>query len=161
MNNEPKNGGEKRSESRRMEHRRQEDQRPSAEERRRGDRRKAVSVQVEPRIEHVARALCRAVGKNPDDFVRTGRTIRTRSSTTGVLLEEEKVPCWQQRECLDEAQKFVAAFEALSIQGEPTDAPERRGESRRKTERRREDRGPPAEGERRRRDRRKDERRKP
>jgi hypothetical protein len=160
MNNEPQNGSEKRGGSQRKEDRRQVSQGSPAEERRQGDRRKAVPAEIEPRIEQVARALCRAVVRNPDEFVRTGRTIRTRTGTSGVSLEEEKVPCWQQGECLDEARKFVAAFDALSGQSESTHGAERRRESRRKAERRQADRGIPAEGERRQGDRRKGERRK-
>jgi hypothetical protein len=91
--------------------------------------------------------------------VGTGRTIRTRG-TSGVLLQEEKVPCWRERERLDEARKFIAAFDALSSQNEPQEGRERRSESRRKAERRQEDQGSPPEGERRKGDRRKDERRK-
>jgi hypothetical protein len=153
MNDEPKDGSETHAESRRKDVRRQETRGlPAKAERRQGDRRREILEEIEPRVEKVARALCRAVGRNPDDLVGTGRTIRTRG-TSGVLLQEEKVPCWRERDRLDEARKFVAGFDALSG--------ERRGESRRKAERRREDRGAPAEGERRKGERRKDERRKP
>src|SRR5688500_14104475 len=91
MDNEPKNGSETRDESRRKEHRRQEERGPPGKgERRQGERRREISAEVDPRVEKVARALCRAVGKNPDDLVGTGRTTRTRG-TSGVLLQEEKV----------------------------------------------------------------------
>jgi hypothetical protein len=161
MNDERKSGSEKRDEARRNEDRRQEDSGPPAKgERRHGERRKEISAEIDSRVEKVARALCRAVGKNPDDLVSTGRTIRTRG-TSGVALQEEKVPCWQERDRLDEARKFVAAFDALSSQDEPQERSERRADTRRKAVRRQEDRGPPAEGERRKGERRKNDRRKP
>jgi hypothetical protein len=161
MNDEPKDGSEAHAESRRKDVRRQETRGlPARAERRQGDRRREILEEMEPRVEKVARALCRAVGKNPDDLVGTGRTIRTRG-TSGVLLQEEKVACWRERDRLDEARKFIAAFDALSSQDDPQERRERRGDSRRKVERRQQDRGAPPEGERRTGDRRKkDERRK-
>src|SRR5688572_24220451 len=161
MNDEPQNGSETRAESRRKEDRRHDERGPPAKgERRQGHRRRETAAEIGPRVVKVARALCRAVGKDPDDLVGTGRTIRTRG-TSGVLLQEEKVPCWQDRDRLDEARKLVAAFDALSSQDEPQEGRERRGESRRKGQRRQENRGAPAEGERRKVERRKNERRKP
>jgi hypothetical protein len=161
MSDEPKNGSETPADSRQKEDRRHDERGPPGKgERQQGQRRRETAAEIDPRVVKVARALCRAVGKDPDDPVGTGRTLRTRG-TSGVLLQEEKVPCWQDRDRLDEARKFVAAFDALSSQDEPQERREKRGESRRKVERRQQDRGVPAEGERRKRDRRKDERRKP
>ena len=55
------------------------------------------------RVEQVARAICAADGKDPDERVRTSHTGEA---------EPERPPNWHRYR--DEARRIVAAFEALT-----------------------------------------------
>lgn len=63
----------------------------------------------DPRIERVARALCEADGKDPEEDYLTGRTLTTRTRNS-VSQKSETVPRWQTYH--NEAKRFVAALDA-------------------------------------------------
>jgi hypothetical protein len=66
-------------------------------------------VDSDTRIERVARALCQADGKKPDDEHQTRETETTR---IGAARGPKRIPNW--RNYVKAATKFVAAFDVLN-----------------------------------------------
>ena len=62
-------------------------------------------------VKHVARAMCEADGKDPDEPIRTGKMITTSPSKGVQQREEEVFPGWQSY--MADARRFVAAYKAL------------------------------------------------
>jgi hypothetical protein len=63
------------------------------------------------RIELVARAICEAEGRGPDQLVTTGELEVVRSDRTGVERRPKLVPLWQTK--VDAARTFIACYDAI------------------------------------------------
>ena len=61
------------------------------------------------RVERVARAMCTADGKDPDEQMPTGRMETVRSGNA-VVRQAITISGWQNYE--PQARKFIAAFDA-------------------------------------------------
>jgi hypothetical protein len=64
----------------------------------------------DPRLEHVARLLCRIEGKDENRLFQT-KDIGTFRRGNTLETGPKEVPFWQTK--LEEARKFVAVFDAL------------------------------------------------
>jgi hypothetical protein len=65
---------------------------------------------TDPRIERVARALCKADGKDPDQQVSTGKNASIKTPEGAISLGPEQQAAWKHFE--PEARRFLAALEA-------------------------------------------------
>jgi hypothetical protein len=63
------------------------------------------------RIELVARAICEAEGKDPDQLEKTGEIEIVPSGPSGQERRQKLVPRWQTK--LDSARIFVACYDAI------------------------------------------------
>jgi hypothetical protein len=65
-------------------------------------------------VERVARALCSVDGRDPDDPVETGG-VHTQRADNEFVSEPVEGPLWHMYR--EKAERFVAAYEALSAAG--------------------------------------------
>lgn len=73
-----------------------------------------AETEIDPTVERVARALCQADGKDPDATYQTRKMICVRLPN-GFEQRPEELPNWTTN--VEEARRFVAAFNAMNDRG--------------------------------------------